>query len=187
MSHGNRRTGRTVITTPIRKKAIRSLSRQSYKAATSSFSELPPAKDYLLKGFVRTINKEIATICSQKHSSILRGGHESIKRFSWDRIWSELNENMPTLLKFLQYLLPKSDRRLISFLICAVLKKRCMQMSLVQRAISFLLYTHGISKEVRATVCSWIVYHRFVFRFMHICSLSWFAWHHQLRAILWIS
>ena len=187
MSHGNSRTEQTVITTPARKKVIRSLSRRSYKAATSSFSELPQAKDYLLKGFVHTINKEIATICSQKHSSILRGGHESIKRFSWDRIWSEMNENMPTHLKFLQCLLPKSDRRLIFFLICAVLKKRCMEMSLIQQAISFLLYVHGTSREVRAIVCSWIIYHRFVFRSMHISSLSWFAWHHQLRAALWTS
>lgn len=149
MSRDNISTKQTAIGTPARKKAIRSLSRRSYKAATSSFSEMPQTKNYLLQSFVRTVNKEITSICSYKHNSILRDSHEGIKRFSWEVIWSELVENVPILLKLIQSLLPKSDRKFISFLICAILKRRCMHMSLVQHAISFLLYANGTNKEVR--------------------------------------
>ena len=160
MSRDNTSTRQTVIT-PTRKKVIRSLSRRSYKAATSSFSELPQAKNYLLKGFVHIVDKEIKTICSRKHNSILRESHENIKRFSWERIWSELDEKVPTLLKFIQCLLPKSERKFMSFLICAILKKRCMQMSLVQRAISFLLYANGTNKEVRVLVLDYCMAQNF--------------------------
>ena len=60
-------------------------------------------------------------------------------------------------------------------------------MSLVQWAISFLLFAHGTSKEVRATC---VVELFIIDLFLGLCisaAFSWFAWHHQLRVILWRS
>lgn len=182
MSRDNISTRQTVIT-PTRKKIIRSLSRRSYKAATSSFSELPQTKTYLLNGFIRIVNKEIKSICSLKHNSILRGNHETMKRFSWEKIWTELDKNVPILLKLIQRLLPKSEKKFISYLICSILKKRCMHMSLVQRAFSFLLYANGTNKEVR--IFCMIIIDLYICRSMHTCNLSWFVWHHQPQVILW--
>ena len=147
MSRNNLTTKKTVIT-PNRENIIKSLSRRSYKAAASRFSNLPQTKNHLFKGLVCTVKKEMKSICSIQHNSILRHNHESIKTFSWERIWHELEDNMPTLLKFIQSLLPKSDRKFIIFLICAILKDGCVQMSLVQRAVSFMLYANGTNKEV---------------------------------------
>ena len=147
ISRSNLTKKQTVIT-PNRKNIIKSLSRRSYKAAASRFSDLPQTMNYLFKGFVCTVKKEMKSICCIQHNSILRHEHESIKTFSWERIWRELEDNMPTLLKFIRSLLPKSERKFIIFLICAILKNRCVHMSLVQRAVSFMLYANGTNKEV---------------------------------------
>ena len=95
------------------------------------------------------IRKEVSAICSLNHNSILRGEHKILKRFSWARIWHELRENVPTLVKLFQVLFPKTGRKFIRFLISMILKKSCMQMSLFQHVISFLLYANGTNREVR--------------------------------------
>ena len=140
---------RQIKVTPNRAKTIRSLSRKSYKAATLKFSQLPQTKDYLLKDFVKRVNGEIRNICSFNHNSVLRGSHEAVKTFSWETVWCELANNVPTLVNFLNNLLPKSDKRFISFLICAIIKKKCKHMSLIQQVFSFLLYSNAANKQVR--------------------------------------
>jgi len=139
---------RTVIT-PQRQPVVRSLSRRSYKAAASTFTHLPRTPTYLMQRLVSQIRKEINAICSLNHNSILRGNHKTLKTFCWTRIWHELNEYVPTLVKLFRNLFPKAGRKFICFLTSMILKKKCMQMSLIQRAISFLLYANGTSREVR--------------------------------------
>ena len=129
-------TKKQTVITPSRKNIIRSLSRRSYKAVASRLSKLPQMKSYLFKGFIQTLRREMKFICSLQHNSISRHEHESVKTFYWKRIWRELENNMPTLLRFIRTLLPRSDRKFVMFLICAILKNRCIQMSLVQHAIS---------------------------------------------------
>ena len=136
------------VITPRRQPVVRSLSRRSYKAATSTFTRLPRTSVYLLQRLVSQIRKEITAICSLKHNSILRGNHKTLKNFSWTRIWHELYENVPTLIKLFQSLFPKAGKKFICFLTAMILKKSCMQMSLVQRVISFLLYANGTNREV---------------------------------------
>ena len=140
---------RQTLITPTRKPVIRSLTRRSYKAASLKFTKLPRTSDYLLKDFVNKINKEIVAICSLKHNSVLRGNHTTLKTFSWSKIWHELGDNVPTLIKLFQNLLPKAERKFICYLTSMILKKRCVQMSLIQRAVSFFLYANGTNKEVK--------------------------------------
>ena len=135
--------------TPTRQPTVCSLTRRSYKAATSAFTWLPRTQPYLLDKLVSQIRKEVNAICSLKHNSVLRGKHTTLKDFSWTRIWHDLTEKVPTLVKLFQKLIPKAGRKYICFLVSSILKKRCQQMSLVQRAISFLLYANGTNREVR--------------------------------------
>jgi len=140
---------RQTLITPARKSVICSLTRQSYKAASLKFTKLPQTSDYLLKDFVSKINKEIVAICSLKHNFVLRGGHTILKKFCWSRIWHELDDNIPTLIKLFQSLLLKAERKFICYLTLIILKKRCVQISLIQRAVSFLLHANGTNKEVK--------------------------------------
>ena len=55
---------------------------------------------------------------------------------------------VPTLVTLLQNLLPKADKMFIACLICLILQQRCKHMSLFQRIVSVLLYSHGTSKQV---------------------------------------
>ena len=138
---------KTVIT-PTRQPVVCSLSRRSYKAASSTFTCLSWKPTYLLQKFVGQIRKEIDVICSLNHNSVLRGKPITLKTFCWARIWNELKENVPTLVKFFQSLFPKAGRKFICFLVSVILKKNCPQMSLIQCAISFLLYVNGTNREV---------------------------------------
>ena len=49
-------------------------------------------------------------------------------------------------------------RKKIYFFISMILKKSCMQMSLIQHVISFLLYANGTKREVRIWNFYLIVY-----------------------------
>ena len=75
-----------------------------------------------------------------------------IENFTWERVWLELNSKVPTLVNFLKSLLPRSNFEFISFLICAILKKRCTHMSLLQRVFSVLLYSNATNKQVSELV-----------------------------------
>lgn len=79
---------------------------------------------------------------------MLRDSHEAVKRFSWKTIWLELEAKVPTLFRLLQAILPKADKKFLSFLISLILKKRCKHMSLVQRVVSVLLYGNAAKKQV---------------------------------------
>ena len=159
ISHENTGKRRQINITPNRKGMMRSLSRRSYKAAASRFAQLPQTRGHLLKSLVKCVNSEIKNICSHNHNSVLRGSHEAIKTFSWETVWHELADNVPTHVEFFNHLLPKSDNKFVSFLICAVIKKKCKHMSLIQRAFSFLLYLNGTNKQLRILNFAPIVFH----------------------------
>ena len=71
-----------------------------------------------------------------------------IEKFTWQEVWLELNKQVPLLVNFFKKLLPKSSFKFVSFLICAILKKRCKHMSLLQRVFSVLLYSNATNKQV---------------------------------------
>jgi len=163
---------------------VRSLTRRSYKAASSVFTCLPRTPSYLLERLASQIRKELNVICSLNHNSLLRGKHTTLKDFSWTEIWHKLIENVSTLVNFFEKLLPKAGSKYICFLTSSILKKRCHQTSLLQHAISFLLYANGTNREVRYYNYHYIPLIIILFRFVLTCNLSWFVWHRQLRTAL---
>lgn len=115
---------------------------------------------------------EMKTICSLRHNSLLRGSHEAVKHFSWEAIWREFMQQVPTIVSFLEKLLPKSEHRFLAYLISVILKHRCKHMSLFQRVMSVLLYANGTSKQVSKSPNSFIVLcivtHRYTIIYIHL-------------------
>ena len=138
----------TAKITPRRKKAVISLSHGRYRSAANNIVAFSKTHKYVLSAVTKQIHGEMKSICSVNYNSVLRGEHENVKHFNWGAIWNEFSLKLPTLVLFLQKLLPKSDNKFLSFLICVIIKHRCKHMSLFQRVISVLMYAHGTSKQV---------------------------------------
>ena len=136
--------------TPNRKKTIASLSRKNFRAASSTFVNLQEAKPHIIAQVAKFIRVEMKNICSVAHNSILRGQHDQIKLFNWESILTEFEQNVPTLILLLRYLMPKANGKFLSFIVAIILKKRCKHMSLVQRVISVMLYGNATQKEVHS-------------------------------------
>ena len=159
------------IHTPLRKQTIKSLARRSYsKAAATSFKCRVMSSKMLLE-ITRKIRKELQGMSSDDHGSILRDTNEAVKRFSWETVILELQKNVPTLMKFLQLLVPKplERRPLISFIASLILRTRHQQLCLVQRAVSVMLYGNGVGKQVY-TSCILNYQTRAVSSSLHIIS-----------------
>lgn len=137
--------------TPRRKKAVISLSTGRYKSAANSIVAFSKTHEYVLSAVTKQICREMKTISSLNYSSVLRSEHENVKHFSWIEVWNEFTQKLPTLVLFLRKLLPNSNHRYLSCLICIMLKHQCKHMSLFQRLISILLYAHGTSKQVSSS------------------------------------
>ena len=105
---------------PGRKKAIISLSTGRYKSAANNIVIFSETHKYVLSAVTKQIRGEMNSICSVNYNSVLRSEHENVKHFSWGAIWNEFTQKLPTLVLFLQKLLPKSDNRYLSFLICVM-------------------------------------------------------------------
>jgi len=143
-----RNISKATVITPRRKKAVVSLTTGCYRSAATNIVAFSKTHNYVLSALAKQMRTEMKTICSLSHNSILRSNHEAVKHFSWEIIWKELVQQVPTLVSFLEKLLPKSEYKFFAYLISVILKHRCKHMSLFQRVMSVLLYANGTSKQV---------------------------------------
>ena len=88
----------------------------------------------------RKIKRELRALSSDDHSSTLRDTTEAVKHYSWEMVMLELEHSAPTLIEFLQLLVPQplDCKPLICFIASLVLKARHQRLYLVQRAISVI-------------------------------------------------
>ena len=114
----------------MRKRAVSAYARKSYKSAVSGVTKV--AEKYVIAEVSRKIQSEMAEICSVKYNSLLRKKNEELKHFSWDKLWLELTSSIPSLVKFLQAILPSADKIFVAVVACMLIKKRCKYMSLMQ-------------------------------------------------------
>ena len=137
------------VHSPWGRKNVKRIIRKNYASLSSCFVSSPRTSDLVISNVCQTIHKEMKNICSISHDSIIRDTHEAVKYFSWQTIFLELKNNMPTLMKILGALIPdhKNSKGIICLIACMILKRRLGKMSLVQRAISILLYGNGCSKH----------------------------------------
>ena len=138
------------IHTPLRKHTINSLARCSYSKAAATSVKCKVMSSKILLEVTRKIKRELQDMSSDDHGSILRDTNEAVKRFSWETAILELQQNVPTLIKFIQLLVPRplEKKPLICFIASLLLKARHQQLCLVQRAVSVMLYGNGVGKQV---------------------------------------
>jgi L1 cell adhesion molecule like protein len=119
-------------------------------ALSASLVKSTRTSNHITREIVRSIDKELKSICSYNHDSVLRDCIEGLRMFSWETIWLELLRNLPSLMKILSLLIPQhlENKPLLSFAASLILKKRSPKMGLVQRAVSLLLYGNGACKQV---------------------------------------
>ena len=138
------------IRTPLRKQTVKSLARRSYTKAASSTVKSNIMLGKVLSEITIKIKGEMRQLSSDENDSILRDNVEAVKRFNWDIVLLEFQKKVPTLMRFLQLLIPQpSDRKpLLCFIASQILKARHQRLCLVQRAVSVMLYGNGASKQV---------------------------------------
>ena len=112
--------------------------------------ETDKTSQLVLVSLSRHIRQEIKHTCSDKHDSILHDSHEGIKKFSWETVWAELMTEMPTLMKILALIIrnPEGNKPLLCLIASMLLKHYSPRVSLVQRAISVVLYGSATPKKV---------------------------------------
>ena len=111
---------------------------------------------HVVTSLSQQIRKEMNEICSADYHSILHDSYEAVKRFNWESIWLEYQAKVPTLLALLTGLLPKAEKKFITFVVSLLLKRRCKHMSLVQRVVSLVMYGNAAKKQV--SVVNAIIY-----------------------------
>lgn len=100
-------------------------------------------------------------IGSTDHGSILRDTNEAIKQFHWETVRLELVEHVPTLMSLLTQLVGRPSQRfpLLCLIASMMLKSRNQHISLVQRAISIMLYGNGTAKQVSIGIlCTMVLF-----------------------------
>ena len=140
---------RTISMTPSRKEPVKKLAKESYSSLATSLVDTHT--DEALKAVGKKIQEEIAFICSDKASSVLKGGKEEITNFSWNKVFTDLKSHAPCLVKLLQKINPNAanNHALISVWIAMMVKSRNDKLFLVQRVFSIFLYGNGVHKEVQ--------------------------------------
>ena len=90
------------MSTPGRKTGIKQYTRRSFRSLASTVVASPITSDKVLREIARTIMEEMKSLASMEHDTILRDNIEAVKQFSWDTVFMELNEKVPTLIRLLR-------------------------------------------------------------------------------------
>lgn len=120
--------------TPSRKVLAKRIARRSYHSVCGLL--VKSHNDEVIKQLSTTVRKELAYICSIKHNSLLRDGYDRIKNFSWNIVWTELVQNVPTLVSLISAISPTSSIPIRCTIISIIIKQRHNKMALLQRMIS---------------------------------------------------
>lgn len=138
------------IKTPKRKRIVKRAVRCA--SIAPSVVNSPSTATEILSAVSHKILTEMKNLNSLPNDSILRNTYtiEALKYFDWERVLIELRTNIPTLINLLNYIVPRPAKNipLICLIASQLLKSRNLQLGLVQRAQSVILYSHGASKQV---------------------------------------
>ena len=101
----------------------------------------PQLREHIGTAIAKEVQKELKEICSDEYCSILRMKYKvALERFTWDRVWQELENKAPTLLKILS---GGASSNNIKPAICTcasiLLKLRNPKVNVVQAVVSVVL------------------------------------------------
>ena len=164
------------MNTPFRRHGTKRFIRGHYSKLSVSLIENSKSCQHLLNALAAKVKKEMKELCNLENNSILRDDIEAVKHFSWETVWLELKRSTPTLASLLTKLWYRQPNKLLTcFIISLFLKQRLRNMSLVQHAISVLLYGNGASKQVANydaiildyIVCTFYYFYRCIIVYNH--------------------
>lgn len=140
--------------TPTRRQLCKPLIRKSRCAFARRCLQDKALRKYITKGISWSVQHEVARLCSDKLDSVLRDkGAQALETFNWDTVVEEMKTRAPTLLSLLETCTktrkPRKNSKAVIGLIAAILcRHHRPTASLLQRLISFVLYTGHASKAV---------------------------------------
>lgn len=122
------------------KKLGRYIGRGNKRSIVTTVMENPHLRPHVLEAVAMEIEKEVKKVCSDNHDSILRMKFkEALERFSWDRVWRELSDNVPTLLHLVGTRNPERAIPALCVSVMILLKLRNNKLNLVQALVSIIL------------------------------------------------
>ena len=124
-----------------------SLSRKNYRTTSHKIIKFKELKESVIAAFSKEILAEMRVVSCTSNPTVLRDSQEKLKQFHWESLWSEFQRNFPNLLSFWQIILPKGTKKFLCFIISLILKNHCRHLSLVQKAVSVMLYGNGCHKQ----------------------------------------
>lgn len=148
-----------IINTPTRVKTVKRVVRKNYVSLVTAVVNSPTTVKPTIKSLALKIRKEMKSLATLAHDSILRDTIEAVRLFSWERVIVELFQMVPTLMLFLSHLVPKPSEHgpLLCMLASQFIKCRHPKLGLVQRAVSVMMYGNGTSKQVFILSCHAII------------------------------
>ena len=135
------RTCRRRLEITPKRKGLISLSRWNYRATPHKIIKSKELKEPV-------ISKEMRVVSSTSNPTILRDSQEKLKQFNWESLWSEFQKNLPILCRKCY----QKPQRSFCFIISLILKNHCRNLSLVQKAVSVMLYGNGCHKQARLCI-----------------------------------
>ena len=129
---------------------MKKLARKNYHSFNSSCLANGLVRKSVIMNIARLMKEEFKSLCSRDHDTLLRDDVQAVKQFSWETVWLELENKIPTLMSLFKQVIrrPEENKPLICVLASMILKKRSPKLGLVQRAITVALYGNGTSKSV---------------------------------------
>ena len=140
--------------TPGRRCICKSLIRKNYPSFAKKCVQNVVSRKALVKIIGRTLTTEVAAMCSQRFDSILRTKcKESMLKFKFRTIISELQNQAPTLLALLQSCLKTKSLRanhhsIVAVIAAMICKHRNSKCSLLHKIMSLIMYTGHSAKQV---------------------------------------
>ena len=162
------------VHTPSRKKGIKRLTRKSYHSMASTLVNSPTTSKSVISQMATKIKSEMKSLSSDAYDSILRDTIEAVKHFSWEMVSVEFTRKIPTLMSLLSQIIPHASERkpLVCFVASQLLKSRHQQLSLVQRAVSVMMYGNGAAKQVRDQIQQRVLLHYYYYHFSYLPTFS---------------
>jgi len=81
---------------------VGSIARRNFKSAAVHITNIPETKSYIVTEAARSIKREMKSIRSLAHNSILCDQKEDLRLFRWEKLFVEFKQNVPTLVHLKQ-------------------------------------------------------------------------------------
>lgn len=137
------------------KKVGKYVARGNRRSIATAVVENTTLRGEVISLLCKEVRGEIKSLCSDSQDSILRMTTKpALESFTWDRVWQELQLNMPLLVNILTSFLPPSKRVSNSVIpalcVCAsiFLKVQNQKVNVVQTMISLVLKAGHATKQV---------------------------------------